>query len=973
MSSQKRPIVMFVPQYLHKGFGFINFLHVIKRPVSIDYFPMSVNEIRTAFEFLTAASADDLKSLSDQALGIQKNEMTKLFKKTVNAQSLENMVEKKILRYINETFLKNLKEWKKLPWFHQTKDPVKKIIRKSPCSMEAAPLTLKFRVEQDEERGLQLIRFVNIGSITYNLNEFERVVFFIEFKSQYFILNFNDYLTLESLNELNFSLLAYNAKEFFQQIVRKLEANGYEVDRNNSFSATEISTAPRSRILVSEISDTFLQFIPSFDYQGILIEGPWKSSMEVERQGELYTVNRDKKLENNLIELIKSKHTSFKNQFNNNFFISFDNARKNNWFLKVYQDWIDQGIEIIGLDLLQHFRYSAQKMNTSMRGVHHENGRSTVELIVRFGEEIIRNRELQKVVHSGQKSILLSDNSIGVFTDEWLIKYALILKHAEILENHLLKLSNRLLQWIDNDLDQSYNDQIVSADWNHKWKKWQLQNETIFPIPVSIKATLRPYQSKGFEWMCLLSELGAGACLADDMGLGKTVQTICFIAHQLEIFPKEKHLIVCPASLIYNWKSEFEKFLPGISVKVFRGGIEELSEFFYSEEQVLITTYGMVRSQIDFLESKVWGAVVVDESHNIKNPSALITKAVLRLKARSRVALSGTPVMNYTFDLYSQFEFLIPGLLGGKEFFSKEYADPIDKNGDKSKSALLHKITSPYILRRTKSQVAADLPEKTVSILWCEMDEKQRAIYQEVKSQIRENILVHIKTSGLNQSKMGVLAGIMQLKQICCSPMLVAKEKEEAEPESIKLNVLLEELSNQLTGNKVLVFSQFKGMLHLISRELRKLKIPFYHFDGDTKLSLRQEMVDSFNKPDDPARVFLISLKAGNTGLNLTAADYVFLVDPWWNTSVEDQAIDRTHRIGQTKHVMAYKMICKDSIEERIMNLQHKKGLTAKALVKAEDGYTKTFTEEEVDTLFSKSEDGFVKSLTSDDIEYLFG
>ena len=971
MSTEKKPVILFIPQYLAKGFGFLSFHYVIKKGISIEYLPMNIIDLKSIHRSIPDEAFMALKSLSDPVIANQKNEFAKILKKSASSQNLELLLHKKILRLINETFMQNLYHWKQLPWFHQTKDPVRKSIRKSPCSLQDTKAVLKFKVTFDEDNGLQLLQYVQIGKALYKLDEFKRTVFFLEYESQYFILGINDATILDYI-DANISRFAFVPKEFFQQIVRYLESKGYDVDRNNCFTSVEINSFPEYRIIVSEISDAFLQFIPSFSYEGIIIEGNHQDKIEVERQGELYTIHRNKAAEQKLTDEIKSKHPSFATQFNNNFFVPFEVAKKNNWFLKVYQGWIDQGIEIIGLDLLEHFRYSAHKVATAIKWLSADNGISTIEFTTQFGDEIIKNKELQKIIQSNQKSILLEDNSIGVFPDEWLLQYSLILKHAKIGDHNKILINNRLLQWLENATIENIENQIITEEWVTKWKKWQQVDERVYPVPKSIQASLRPYQIKGFEWMTLLSEIGAGACLADDMGLGKTLQTISFISHLSELHTGDKFLIVCPASLIYNWKAEFEKFAPALQTFLYKGGIDEFSEFWNGGYQIMIATYGVVRSQIDYLESRLWAGIVIDESHNIKNPTALITKSVQRLRSKSKVALSGTPVMNNTFDLYSQFEFLLPGFLGGPEFFRKEYADPIDKDGNKLKSETLHQITRPYILRRTKSQVASDLPEKTVSVLWCEMDEKQRAIYQEVKTNIRKSIFLDINNVGLSNAKIGILTGISRLKQICCAPGLVEEYEDKKAPNSIKLQLLLEELNNQLTKNKVLVFSQFKGMLHLIAKELKKSGIPYYHFDGDTKVELRQEMVNAFNSEDDPARVFLISLKAGNTGLNLTAADYVFLVDPWWNTSVEDQAIDRTHRIGQTKHVMAYKMICKDSIEERIIKLQERKKMTTETLVKSEDGYTKELSDMEMNNFLTKSENGFIAGLNQEDVEYLF-
>jgi SNF2 family DNA or RNA helicase len=324
---------------------------------------------------------------------------------------------------------------------------------------------------------------------------------------------------------------------------------------------------------------------------------------------------------------------------------------------------------------------------------------------------------------------------------------------------------------------------------------------------------------------------------------------------------------------------------------------------------------------------------------------------VYQVIAKHKIALSGTPIINNTFDLYAQLNYLLPGFLGSQEFFRKEYVLPIDRNKNTDKIEALHKLTNPFILRRTKAQVAKDLPEKTELVLWCEMEEAQQEVYDSVKESIRKSVFLNIKNEGLNKSKLSVLQGIIKLRQVCCSPLLLKDELTGNIP-SVKIDVLLDELMNNLSDNKVLVFSQFKEMLHLIAARLQENNIPYFHFDGDTKLEERRDLVAKFQEENDSTNVFLMSLKTGNAGITLTAADYVFLVDPWWNAAIEQQAIDRTHRIGQTKNVFAYKMICRNTIEEKIIEIQQRKQITSDALI--------------------SEEDGFVKNLSLDDIAYLF-
>jgi SNF2 family DNA or RNA helicase len=291
--------------------------------------------------------------------------------------------------------------------------------------------------------------------------------------------------------------------------------------------------------------------------------------------------------------------------------------------------------------------------------------------------------------------------------------------------------------------------------------------------------------------------------------------------------------------------------------------------------------------------------------------------------------------------------FLLPDLLGGQEFFRNEYANPIDKNSNKQKMEALNKLTAPFILRRNKTQVAKDLPPKTESIMWCTMSQEQQDAYEYIKVRIRDSIFLSIKSEGFGGSKMGILAGITKLKQICASPVLV-KDAEIETQKSVKLERLVNELENNLKDTKVLVFSQFNSMLDLLSKELQSKGIAHFHLSGQTPIEKRAEMIDTFQQEESKEKVFLLSLKAGNAGITLTAADYVFLLDPWWNTAVEQQAIDRTHRIGQNKHVFAYKMICKNTIEEKIIQLQAKKQTLSDELIKEEEGFVKQLTEEDL-------------------------
>lgn len=951
MATEKRNVLLFIPKYLPQGFDFISYLTVVKTASYVDFESFKLEELRKKMPSLDDDAIRTIKQLSNPAIFKYVDDKAREYKKIQSGKDIEMLLQKNKNRYLNESFLAGLAHWQQVPWYHQIKDPSTNKTVKSPCRFVHEKLQLKFKVDYAEALGLDLTTYIVIKGESYFLSDFTRTLFLVEHKHQYFVLQPADYAVLDWLEELNISQYAFRPKDFLFRVVRKLEEKGYVLDRNHCFAVQEIKSKPEPMVLVNEIGNKFLQFVPCWNYEGITVEGPWAPQIELQRQEEMYLVHRDKEAEQSLTQSIQARHPSFKQQYNGNFFIHFDEAKKSNWFFNLYQDWLQQGVQLLGLDLLDHFRYSSNKAETDLHWIKSEGGVTTFTMEVKFGKEKIKIKELQKVVQANQKSLLLMDNTIGILPEEWLRAYALILKHAKI-KGATLEVSNWLLQSNQQIFGKEDNAQILPEEWQVKWQQWQNVAAQIYSVPTTIQATLRPYQQKGFEWMALLSEIKSGACLADDMGLGKTLQTISFLSWLYQADSDLRFMIVCPSSLIYNWKNEFEKFAPHLATRIFKGGVQDLAAFFTSGDQVLIAGYGIVRSQIELLANTIWGGVVVDESHNIKNPAAQITKAIHSLTAHHRIALSGTPVMNNTFDLYAQLEFVVPGLLGTAEFFRKEYAHPIDKDGDKEKIKILSKITAPFILRRTKKQVATDLPEKTESIIWCEMEDRQRAAYEEIRSSIRNSIFLNIKNEGLAKSKIGILAGITKLKQVCCSPVLL-NEYTGQPIQSIKMNVLLDELQTQLTDSKALVFSQFKGMLHLIAHELKHAGIPYYHFDGDTAIEDRRDMVSAFQQEEDDAKVFLISLKAGNTGLNLTAADYVFLMDPWWNSAVENQAIDRTHRIGQTKQVFAYKMICKNTIEERIIQLQKRKGDISEELVHAEDGFVKNLSEEDVEYLFS--------------------
>lgn len=916
--------------------------------IQFDIFPLDEFRIENNFKQLTTKQKEALYALIPEEIHFQMNQLIKQLTKQKSGMSAEKYLERAGIRLIQDNMIAFFQEMPDISIYQRIKNKNENNYLISKCSVNLESVALSFKVERNAKKGLYIMPYVTINGNTTPINEFNRYKFLLEKESKYYFLNTNDRLLLEWLAETNIAQYANDETAFTKYIVQKIETT-HSVDKNNLIQPVTINTKPINCIFLSELNNSMLLFTPKWNYEGIMVDMPFKPIQEVIRNDKIYRIHRNEEVENEFLDYVKSLHPNFTKQ-TTFIYLTFDDAKKKHWFLNTYHQLLADNVELIGLEMLQHFRYSTHAVVTNMKIKNNDNENLILQLDIAFGKEKVKLTELQKLLRNGQSTILLKDNSIGIFKEEWLAQYATVLKHGNTISANEIKIPKWLYLSMQNGEAKDVLQPVIQQTWQQKWMQWQQNDSEIYPIPTSLKATLRPYQHKGYEWINLLAEINAGACLADDMGLGKTLQTIAFICNRQEQNNNAKHLICCPASLIYNWEKEFQKFAPNISTFVYNGAQRNIENFAQEKATVLICTYGTLRNDADILNAVQWDVCIADESQNVKNLQAQSTKALKRINAKMRIALSGTPIMNNTFELYAQMEFLVPGLLGSQEFFKKEYATAIDKFSDEQKIQALHRITNPFILRRTKKQVAKDLPEKTESIIWCDMGQRQMDLYNEVKQQIKNNILTGIKVSGFQKSKLNVLQGILKLRQICGAAQLLSEYKNENE--SVKIQVLMQELE-QLKDNKALVFSQFKEMLHLIAAACREKNIDYYHFDGDTPIAKRQEMVEKFQSSDDNAKVFLISLKSGNAGLTLTAADYVFLIDPWWNSAVQQQAIDRTHRIGQTKNVFAYKMLCKDTIEEKILLLQEKKQFLSDEIVSAEDGFVKNINEEDIAFLFS--------------------
>ncbi len=574
--------------------------------------------------------------------------------------------------------------------------------------------------------------------------------------------------------------------------------------------------------------------------------------------------------------------------------------------------------------------------------INEKNDWFDIEAIVQFGQYRIPFIQLKNHILNKKREFTLPNGEIAIIPEKWFSQYGNLLSFSEGDEHLRLK---KLHVGLVHDFA---NSELANITMDRKLQKLaDFAHIDEVTAPLHFKGVLRPYQKAGYDWFHFLQKYSFGGCLADDMGLGKTIQTLALLQKSKEDQEVQNvhttSLIIMPTSLIYNWINEAKKFTPKLKVYTYTGSFREKDIAIFDKYDVVITTYGITRVDTDLLSEMYFHYIILDESQNIKNPSSKSFKAVKSLKSKHKLILSGTPVENTVNDLWTQMSFINPGLLGSQTFFQTEFVQPIEKKKDEEKAQKLQVLIKPFVMRRTKEQVATELPPKTENLVYCEMSEAQADIYEQTKSDYRNELLKSLETGDYSKSPIQMLQGLTKLRQIANHPYMV---DENYTGDSGKFEDVIHKLESVIeAGHKVLIFSQFVKQLDIYRKYFDKNHINYSYLDGSTQN--RGKVVEEF-KSEDHIQIFLISLKAGGVGLNLTEADYVFILDPWWNPAVEQQAIDRTHRIGQTKNVFIYKFITKDTVEEKILALQNKKMRVAKSLITTEDSFIKSLTEADI-------------------------
>ena len=606
-------------------------------------------------------------------------------------------------------------------------------------------------------------------------------------------------------------------------------------------------------------------------------------------------------------------------------------------FIKENLEYIIQKAELFGKENLKAYKYNTSK----------------ISLNVSFKDKI-------DYLGMDDVSVTIDDESFSVFDIINLYKkHSYIpLKNGEksIVDKNYIDKLERIFKKSGQKIKVSFFDlpeieeliaskeQKVFKDSKKFYEGFNKLKKSKTTLPKLQNVTLRDYQKLGVRWLKYLYDNNFGGCLADDMGLGKTLQTITLLSY---LYPSDKNatLIVMPRSLLNNWQNELKNFNSNLSFYVYYETQRDIKQF--NNHNIILTTYAMVRNDIEKLKEYKFDTIILDESQNIKNIDSKISKAVMLLEAEHKFTLSGTPIENNLFELYSLFRFINGGLFNSLADFKRDFVIPIQNQSNEQIAKILKAKISPFLLRRLKKDVLKDLPPKQEQVIYVDMDKTHKKFYNEKRDYYKQILTQQIETNGIANSRFAILQAFNDLRQIASAPSL----KTEQEIVSSKIDTLFELLSDIVSNNhKVLIFANFLGSLDIISSRANEIGFEHLLMTGSTRN--RQELVDKFNKDDD-IKLFLMTLKVGGVGLNLTSADYVFIFDPWWNRSAENQAIDRAHRMGQQNTVFAYKMITKDTIEEKILELQNQK--------------------QDITDMIIGGDEAGLKQLSQSDIEYILG
>lgn len=941
----------------HEYLGFLIEPHVVQLNPDGD-FSLTYQRLftSTAKEFSQILDANDLKLIKLLEEVEQDYIIKKFYKKTVRATEFftKNWDEKfyenirpKIERKLNEALI--LIKTKALYLMSKEGWPVEKRIY---FADEPASVLFHFRRNQTETRYFPTIKYLG-----------NRIDFM--FKEAQVILNQPAYLLLEDvlynfeqdlegkklmpfLNKRFIAIPKSSEATYFEKFVAPLIEKYHVYAEGFTIHTEKHEAIPILKVIFVSGGTSEIQLFFKYGNYTFAGGGDLSVSVRMEKEGDDYFFHRIKRSliweKKKLDELLAMGLT-----MQSNLFVRLEVAKTQeeidpsfsvfDFISENHDALIEKGFEFEQDNSAKKYVIGSSKIDLEIK---ERNDWFDIEAIVQFGQFKIPFIQLKNHILQKKREFILPNGEIAIIPEKWFSQYGNLLSFAEGTETLKLK---KLHVGLVHDFASS---ELASISMDRKLQRLSdFEHIDDVAAPIHFKGTLRPYQKAGYNWFHFLQKYHFGGCLADDMGLGKTIQTLALLQKEKELQSEQglhtTSLIVMPTSLIYNWMNEAKKFTPKLKIHTHTGSFREKDIAIFKKYDVVITTYGITRVDIELIKEMYFHYVILDESQNIKNPSSKSFKAVKQLHSKFKLILSGTPVENTVNDLWTQMSFINPGLLGSQTFFQTDFVQPIEKKKDEEKAQRLQVLIKPFVMRRTKEQVATELPPKTENLFFSKMTEDQLEIYEQTKSDYRNELLKALETGDYSKSPMQLLQGLTKLRQIANHPKLVDQDYS---GESGKFEDVIHKLKSVVEGgHKVLIFSQFVKQLALYRNYLEEQGLPFSYLDGAT--TNRGKVVEEF-KSSTEIQIFLISIKAGGVGLNLTEADYVFILDPWWNPAVEQQAIDRTHRIGQTKNVFIYKFITKDTVEEKILALQNKKLRVAKSLITTEDSFMKSLSEADI-------------------------
>lgn len=760
----------------------------------------------------------------------------------------------------------------------------------------------------------------------------------------YFVADVDGQKIRPFITRENITIPKKNEIQYFKSFVLNA-VNNYKVE-GSGFKVIEFNPSQEAILEIETGLKGHPVLILKYDYQGNIIYANETSHTftffeKVDNEFNFRRYHRDFVWEKSCINALGE--LGFFADDDINFSLPDESKRKDELYSFIenlnssYEEITNAGFRIVSrLDKI----YNLKPVNVSISS-ELVNDWFDLKAVVKIDQWEIPFIRFRKNILSNIREYQLPDGSIAILPETWFTRYKNLFELGKTSDD-TLRIHKQHFSLLSDTLTDN-----LHAGFDRLEKLLVTDQIPEVPLPSGLNCEMRKYQAEGLNWLKFLQSSGLGGCLADDMGLGKTIQTLALLQHNREnIVPpdidnnipktdlfsnnekKLTTLLIVPASLIYNWENEIKRFVPGMIVYSYKGNQRKKSSSYFPSCDIILSSYHTVRQDIDILSKFLFHYIILDESQVIKNPGSMLYKTVIRLKSEFKLVLTGTPVENSLTDLWTQLNFVNPGLLGDLSFFRREFARPIEKMGDDEKETRLRKIIQPFILRRTKDMVARDLPPVTEQTVFCDMTDEQEKLYDEEKSVVRNSIMKSLAASGHEKSAIVVLQGLMKLRQISNHPVMAYDDYLSG---SGKFDMVLQDIESVISeGHKILVFSSFVRHLDLFAGELAKRRIKYSMLTGAS--TNREKIVNSFQK-DPSNKVFLISLKAGGVGLNLTAADYVFILDPWWNPASEMQAMNRAHRIGQDKSVFVYRYITSNSIEEKISRLQEKKSQLAETFI----------------------------------------